>query len=130
MRIERLIGLAAVVVVTTMCGGSGDVPTAPGAGGNGGTGGSTACTPGAGTVCLTPSNTFNPTSITITKGSSVTWVNGTGVTHNVTFSTAGAPGNVPDFSSGSQTLTFPSAGTFNYNCTIHGQSMSGTVVVQ
>ena len=139
MRIQHLAFLVSVVVATTMCGGSGgDTTTGPG-GSNNSAGGTTygdpgvtpaTCTPGNGVVCLTTSNTFSPTSITITKGSAVVWNNTTGTTHNVTFSTAGAPANVADFASGTRSVTFPNAGTFAYNCTIHGISMSGTVVVQ
>ena len=81
-------------------------------------------------MCLTTSNSFDPASLTVAVGSTVTWDNPTGVTHNVTFSTAGAPGNIPNFASGSGTLTFSKAGTYHYNCTIHGASMSGTIVVQ
>ena len=138
MRIQHLAFLASVVVVTTMCGGSGgDSTTGPG--GSTGTGSNpygdpgtapATCTPGNGVVCLTTDNTFSPSSITITKGSAVVWNNTTGVTHNVTFSTAGAPASIPNFASGTHSVTFPNAGTFAYNCTIHGLSMSGTVVVQ
>ena len=71
-----------------------------------------------------------PASITVAKGSTVTWDNQTGTSHTVTFSTAGAPSDIPAFATGVRSLTFPTAGTFAYNCTIHGIAMSGTVVVQ
>ena len=91
----------------------------------------TGCTPGSPTVCLTTSNTFNPASVTIAKGSAVTWNNTTGVTHNVTFdAVTGAPGDIANFSSGTATASFAATGTFPYHCTIHGLSMSGTVIVQ
>jgi plastocyanin len=59
----------------------------------------------------------------------VTW-NISGATHNVTFNGA-APtgGNIPDTRSGSVARTFPTAGTFGYQCTRHG-GMTGQVVVQ
>jgi len=88
------------------------------------------CTPGGTTVCLGPGNTFNPTSLTVTKGATVTWDNETSVTHNVTFDTQGAPSNTPNFSNGMQTRTFPTLGTYKYHCSIHGGAMSGTIVVQ
>lgn len=90
----------------------------------------TVCTPGNGTVCITTSNTFDPTNVTISSGESVTWVNLTGVTHNVTFDTTGAPLGVPNFASGAKVVTFPAKGRYPYHCTIHGGSMSGTVTVQ
>jgi plastocyanin len=75
-------------------------------------------------------NSFNPTSLTVAAGSSVSFNNVSGTTHNVTFTTAGAPANVSDFASGAKSVAFPIAGTYNYHCTIHGLSMSGVVVVQ
>lgn len=83
-------------------------------------------TPGAtASVDATASNTFNPQTAFITKGGTVTWTFAT--LHNVTFGTGG-PGNIADRSSGSASLTFPNAGTFNYSCTIHA-GMTGSVVV-
>ena len=71
------------------------------------------------------------TSVTIAVGGTVTWTWSAGaVTHNVTFQTAGAPSNVSNTSSGSFPRTFNSAGTYQYVCTIHGASMSGSVTVQ
>lgn len=90
----------------------------------------TVCTPGNGTVCMTPSNTFDPASMTVAVGSTVTWMNTTGVTHNVTFDTPGSPASIASFASGAKTATFPTKGTFAYHCTIHGASMSGTITVQ
>jgi len=67
----------------------------------------------------------------VAPGTTVTWNNSTGVTHNVTFnSVAGAPASSTNFSSGNFTATFATAGTFPYHCTIHGLSMSGTIIVQ
>jgi len=83
-------------------------------------------TPGAtASVDATASNTFNPQTAFITRGGTVTWTFAT--LHNVTFGTGG-PGNIGDRSSGSASLTFPNAGTFNYSCTIHA-GMTGQVVV-
>lgn len=89
----------------------------------------TVAVPGAtGSVDATTQNSFDPKSVTITRGGTVTWTFAT--LHNVTFDTQGAPGNIGDKSSGAAALTFPNAGTFNYHCTIHGQGMNGTIVVQ
>jgi plastocyanin len=72
---------------------------------------------------------FNPASVTITRGGTVTWTNGLNETHNVVFApAAGAPQNVPEHQSGSNSRTFSTSGTFSYQCTIH--PMSGQVVVQ
>lgn len=72
-------------------------------------------------------HTFSPTQVTISAGGSVTWSNSSGVPHNVTF--ASGPSSIPDFSQGSQSRSFPSAGNFSFSCTNHA-GMNGTVVVQ
>ena len=77
----------------------------------------------------TPSGglSFNPSSVTVPLNGTVTWNwNSGGVVHNVTFPDGSNSG---DKSSGSFQKTFPTAGTFNYICSIHGAAMSGTVTV-
>jgi plastocyanin len=75
-------------------------------------------------------NDFNPDSVLIAVGGSVTWTwNSGGVLHNVTFAaTTGAPANINNRASGSESRTFGTAGTFNYQCTLH-VGMNGKVVV-
>lgn len=80
------------------------------------------------TVDATPQNSFDPKTVTITRGGTVTWQ--FAALHDVFFDSQGAPGNISQRSSGSAALTFPNAGTFNYHCQIHGTGMNGTVVVQ
>lgn len=81
-------------------------------------------------VAMTSSNTFSPSSVTIAATEAVTWTNGSGTAHNVTFNqVTGAPANVPNFTTGSASRTFPTAGTFPYLCTIH-PGMAGQVIVQ
>jgi plastocyanin len=87
----------------------------------------TVAVPGAtATVDATLQNEFSPKTVAVTRNGTVTWTFAT--LHNVTFG-AGGPGNIADRSSGSASLQFPTAGTFNYSCTIHA-GMTGTVVVQ
>ena len=71
--------------------------------------------------------TFNPTSTEISVGGTVTWVNGSGVSHDVDF--GGAIPKIPVFDSGQRSLTFTTAGSFAYFCTLHS-GMTGTVVVR
>jgi plastocyanin len=72
---------------------------------------------------------FNPATVTITRAGAVAWTNGLNELHNVVFApVAGAPANIPEHQSGTNSRTFSSTGTFNYQCTIH--PMSGQVVVQ
>jgi len=115
MRHLRLI-LAAAGIAALACSGS-DSPSAP-------TGG------GSSTVTVgTPSGglTFSPTNITVAPNGTVTWSwNSGGVIHDVTFPDGSNSGPK---SSGTFQKTFPTAGTFNYICSIHGSAMSGTVTV-
>lgn len=73
-------------------------------------------------------NQFNPSTIDVPVGSTVTWQwNSSGVTHNVRFQDGTTSG---DKSSGSFPRTFQAAGNFPYICTIHGaEGMSGVVNV-
>jgi len=73
-------------------------------------------------------NTFSPDSVLIAVNGTVTFTWASAVTHNVTFTTANAPADIGNNSSGSFPRQFTTAGTFNYHCTIHG-GMTGKVVV-
>jgi len=89
----------------------------------------TVALPGAtASVDATLSNQFNPKTVAVTKGGTVTWTFAT--LHDVTFDTPGAPAPIGPRSSGSASVVFPNSGTYNYHCAIHGTSMNGTVVVQ
>ena len=69
---------------------------------------------------------FSPTTVTVNVGDSVTWTNDDGTTHTAT----GSGFNTGDIAPGaSDSVTFQSAGTFDYICAIHPQ-MAGTVRVQ
>ncbi len=71
---------------------------------------------------------FTPASITIARGSSVTWTNSGPSTHTVTAGDGSFDsGNLP--AGGKFTHTFSTTGTFAYHCAIHPQ-MTGSVVVQ
>jgi plastocyanin len=71
---------------------------------------------------------FQPATVTVEVGDTVTWSNQDGVPHTATadddsFDT----GNIAGGSSASQ--TFATAGSFPYHCEVH-PTMTGTVVVQ
>jgi len=74
------------------------------------------------------STAYNPNPITVSTGTTVTWMNNDSITHTSTSSTGTwdsgtmAPG-------ASFSHTFASAGTFTYHCAIH-PNMVGTVTVQ
>lgn len=73
-------------------------------------------------------NAYSPNPIMISSGMTVTWKNNDSIAHTSTSNAAAwdsgtiAPG-------ASFSRTFPSAGTFQYHCTIH-PNMVGTVTVQ
>jgi plastocyanin len=86
------------------------------------------------TVSATTDSTFDPSTVTINVGDTVTWKNDGGL-HNVHFDDGlfDQPAD-PDLSAWSVNRTFNTAGTFRYYCDQHGapggMGMSGTVVVQ
>jgi plastocyanin len=71
---------------------------------------------------------FVPNPVTVTVGSTVTWINNDTTTHD-SISDTGVwnSGNIP--AGGQFAFTFQSKGTFTYKCTIH-PGMVGTVTVQ
>lgn len=122
---RRLLPIA--LAALTACG-SYSAPTSP-TGDNGGT-------PPPNTV-IVGNDFFNPASLTVPAGTTVTWTwSTTAMDHNivpddgVTPTGSGTPANYPK----TYTFTFNSAGTFHYHCQVHGAAggvgMSGTVVVQ
>jgi plastocyanin len=80
------------------------------------------------TINANPSLNYNPTTLTVSRGTTVTFVFGT-VGHSVTFSTNGAPASVPVTANASVQVTFPNTGVFNFYCTVH-QYMTGSITVQ
>ncbi len=72
---------------------------------------------------------FNPSSLTINKGASVTWKNDDSTTHTTTSDTGlWDSGNLSPGQS--YTRQFNDTGTFPYHCSIHvGQGMKGAIIV-
>lgn len=142
MRHSRLLAASIVALVLAACGGgSGGYNVGPGGnnGGNnnGGTGGNS-----PNVVAVTGALTFNPSTLTVPTGTTVTWKwdactdtggyggYGTCVSHNVTFDDGSGLSSGTQ-SSGTFARTFNTVGTYKYHCSIHGADvMSGQVVVQ
>ncbi len=76
---------------------------------------------------IVQSASFQPDSLTVPAGTTVTWINRDIVRHTVT-STEGLFDSGRLESGGSFTYTFEEPGTFDYYCTIH-PVMQGTVIV-
>jgi plastocyanin len=77
-------------------------------------------------------NVFDPNAVTVSVGGKVTWTWGGAVGHNVTWASGGFT-NSTTRTNGTHEVTFNSAGTFTYYCTIHGTpttGMRGSVTAQ
>ncbi len=125
MRIRIPILAIAAVLAAGACGGSGGTgSTSPG---NGVT--TTPPTPPVQTNQVSVGDDFfTPPNIQVPVGTTVTWTwTPTAATHNVTFVDGAVSGDKA--AGATYQRTFATAGTFNYNCTIHG-SMVGSVLVQ
>jgi len=71
---------------------------------------------------------FNPATITVKKGDTVTWQNSDSATHRVV--SDDGTFDLGDQASGATVkFTFTKSGTFNYHCSIHS-SMKGVVIVK
>ncbi|WP_243350174.1 cupredoxin family copper-binding protein [Parabacteroides sp. FAFU027] len=74
------------------------------------------------------SMSFNPSSLTVTQGTTVTWTNKESVTHTVTSNTSiFNSGNLSN--GGTFSYKFNTVGTFPYHCSIHS-GMTGTIIVK
>jgi plastocyanin len=143
MSLWRRVALTTIAVALTACGGSSDstsptgsnsTPTPPTIPGNTSPGGVA-----TNSVTLTES-AFNPSNININVGTTVTWewnsCTGDGyggystcVSHSIVFDDGSGIASATQ-STGTFSRAFNTAGTFKYHCAIHGQSMSGQVVVK
>lgn len=82
---------------------------------------------------VTINNTqFSPKTLTVAKGSTVTWTNKEAKPHSVTSDT-NAFASKPMKENDTFSFTFEKAGTYPYHCAFHGGNgtgMSGTVIVK
>ena len=94
-------------------------------------GGAAAASPVAtSTVDLPPSYKFEPASIMVRTGATVTWTNNDHFTHSVQFLDGGLPVSPLLMDPGaSVTFVFDRAGVYHYQCHLHPQNMQGTVTV-
>ena len=86
--------------------------------------------PNGGTVTAGADLTFQPGTVVIAQGGSVTWAFGP-VSHTVTFTASGAgtPASILESYSANASRTFTTKGNFPYVCSIHA-GMSGEVIVR
>ena len=124
-----VLELVTGVVILASCGSS----TSSGSGGGYGGGGGGTCTPTATKICM--ANTlFNPATLTVTSGTTVTWQNADGFNHTATSNPsnpAGCPAwnqSVGPGGSAGVALTATSTPvTCQYYCMIHATPTSGAM---
>lgn len=78
-------------------------------------------------------NAFSPASVTVERGTTVTWTWGGVNTHSVVGTFDGRDFNSGDHTSADRVTAsyqFTTKGTYEYVCGFHGGSMRGTVVVE
>lgn len=73
---------------------------------------------------------FDPDSVTVSIGGTVTWTNSGTIAHTVVSDETGGPIKSSTLNKDdSYSATFDTAGTYHYHCSIHGPAMKGTVTV-
>ena len=118
-----LLGLAAAVLLAA-CGG-GAAPATAGA-----TGGIAATPPPAGATAVRIAGfAFNPATITVKVGATVSWTNEDDATHTVAWDDGTAASGSLTKGGAPYSRTFDAPGTFTYVCGIHS-SMKGSVIVE
>jgi plastocyanin len=94
---------------------------------SGGTGSKGVTTPGVDEVWI-QGMAFDPSTITITTGTTITWTNNDAIGHSVTSDTGIFDSGIIN-ASGTFSYTFDTAGTFTYHCKVH-PTMTASVVVK
>ena len=125
LRLRRALLPAAGLLVSVALAGCG------GSSSGGGTPTAAPASVASGTATVTiQSFGFHPSSITVTAGTKVTWVQKDTTPHTVKGSGASAFLHSSPLNQGqTYTATFSKPGTYNYICSIH-PDMHGTVIVQ
>jgi hypothetical protein len=81
------------------------------------------------TFCMRAA-TFQPTTLTVVKGTNVSFQNNSSVEHNVVIDSQSANvADIGDITSGTVVRTFNVAGTWAFHCIIHA-GMNGSITVQ
>ena len=127
-----IIAIVNAAVVAVACGGGG----ASGSGSNSSAApyptGSNPATPTAtvpaNTMIATNQLTFNPSDLTVARGTTVAFVV-QDTTHQLYFTGTGKPADLPATQNTTQTRLFDNAGSYGVYCRIHAY-MRGTITVQ
>jgi plastocyanin len=133
-----LVGGLLATSLVAGCSGNNNNPTGPSTGG--GTGGGTTQAPATASVTLGDiffrsdnNGTSNPAVDTVAVNGTVTWTWDSSVTMSHSVQSVGNPAftSSPIMNGAGTThqATFTTAGTYQYDCAVHGQLMTGTIVV-
>ncbi|MCH7935168.1 MAG: cupredoxin domain-containing protein [Gemmatimonadetes bacterium] len=124
----------AMALFFAVAGCGGDSGTNGGGGnGDGGSGGGGGTGPTVTTSVTVSNNFFNPASIQVSPGATVTWTwaGGSPEGHNVTFASSEVSAPSATQTTGTFQVDMPTApGEYAYQCTIHPTQMNATVTVQ
>lgn len=71
---------------------------------------------------------FEPVTLTVSAGTTVTWINNDGSNHIIQLQQGGKSPRLRHGANWSHSFTTP--GEYPYICAIHGERMSGTIIVQ
>jgi plastocyanin len=133
MRIRTAVSVIATFASVAACsGGDGYLTGGNGGGGGGGGGGAAGTvTVGSGIQFVSGHNaTMNPAVDTIVAGSAITWTWKGTLPHSVrSVGTPSFTSSGTQTGSGTYVVTFPTPGSYRYQCDVHGQAMTGTIVV-
>jgi len=131
----RALGIGVFALATLAgCGSSYSTGTSGGGGGGGPAGSVTVGNNGQIVFISAHNGTANPAVDTVAVGGTVTWTwtNNQGVSHSVESQGSTSFASSPIMSGNGQTyaVTFTAAGTYQYDCAVHGTAMRGTIVVR
>jgi plastocyanin len=71
---------------------------------------------------------FSPNPVTVKLGQTVNWLNRDNIAHTATDPGVFDTGSIPAGSAHDTGVTFSTAGTFNYHCTLHSGENAAVVV--
>jgi len=125
MSLRTVLAAAALLGTSFGCGSSYSTPSGPSPTPSGNTGTPVSIVSGASGQTTTA---YAPNPITVAVGGSVTWTNNDNTSHTSTANN-GAWNSGVIAAGGKYSMTFASAGSFTYHCTLH-PGMVGTVTVQ
>ena len=130
---NEVIGMVVVLGALVGCGGyMSSGPYGGGGGGGGGGGPVGSVTIGPGIQFVSGHNGSTNTAVdTIPVGSTVTWTWSGSLPHSVqSVGSSSFASSATMTGSGTYAVTFTAPGTYQYDCAVHGQLMTGRIVVQ